>query len=159
MRFSVRTGSGKALSWCRWSAPARSIPWPSASVYSLSAGLALRILVSLNSSMMVTSRVLSVCPFGSVCGRRLFDSLTETNPPIYPDRCTRSFQCTHDVPGAAGWAWTGANRAGQKCRPKCFILEPPRTRADGKERLKRSAGAQGRNRIVSYRIEITSFFE
>ncbi len=56
-----------------------------------SAGLALRILVSLNSRMMMTSRVLPVRRFGLVCGRRLFDSLTETKP-----QATRS-----DVLGAS----------------------------------------------------------
>jgi hypothetical protein len=60
-------------------------------------------------------------------GGRLFDSLTETNPPIYPVRCTRPFQCTRDVPGRdvpgkAGLARAGANRVGQKRRPKRLIL-------------------------------------
>src|SRR5882672_6463924 len=70
-----------------------------------------------------------------------------TKPPRYPVRCTRPFQCTHNVPGEPGWARSVANRAKRKSRPKCFILRglwclggDARTEKNGGEW---SAGAQG----------------
>jgi hypothetical protein len=105
---------------------------------------------------MVTSRVLSVSPFRLGCGSAVVRLPYGNEPLMYPVRCTRPFQCTRDVPGEAGWARRGANRAGRKCRPKCFILRGlwsfggrARTDKNGEEQ---TDGAQGRNRTTDTAI-------
>jgi hypothetical protein len=126
---------------CRWSGPARSTLGRRASEYSLSAGLALRILVSLNSCMMVTSRVLSVSlpsawlRFGgcSIALRKRTANVPGPSsvPAMYPER-----------PDGHGGVRTAP---GRKCRPKCFILfcEGYGASADARGRIR-----TGKNRLM-----------
>jgi hypothetical protein len=95
------------------------------------------------------SRVLSVSVFRLGLRSAVVRFPHGHEQPMYQVRCTRPSQCTHDVPGEAGWARMDANRAGRKYRPKCLILRGlwspcghARTEKNGGERR---AGARGRN--------------
>src|SRR5664279_3655383 len=107
-------------------------PWPSAIAYSLAQGVALRIFVSLSSSM------------GGLPRNR--------GQPVYP----APFQCTHSVPEDAGCPRTVANRTGRQYMAKCLILRGflliggrARTRKNG---AGKPNGAQGRNRTTDTAI-------